>query len=354
MPAFVEIILVIMISFVFPVGMIFLAIYLFARVKKRLSVDKNRKAYLDDGIRYLYRKQSKTSTQFSLDRNLMKAINKRQNIDKDLELLMLQILQHMKAPLNGVQLHIVRSNFDSYRVGGTAARYGKTSYQNREIEIFLRDDQKAIHIAAILIHECAHYYMDYKNIHAQDGYDEEILTDEATVFLGFYRIMHKAYAPKSKVVRDHRGQDIQYNSKVGYLTDAEIDYCNRSIKKIGRKEQSKTGAEEAGKTAQEKKQAAIAFAKKRLMEQILNMDLLYSKLTESLSSGQLTPRTYTEAEWQSVQQLMLSAESGTLSGELNELKKSSQAAVTMEQIDIMTRHVQQFCTQLQYWTSLIV
>ncbi len=65
---------------------------------------------------------------------------------------------------------------------------------------------------SVLIHECMHYFLFRSGIRREDRYENEILTDVATVYMGFYRYMFDGYI------------------MVGYLRDSELKYVHEKLK----------------------------------------------------------------------------------------------------------------------------
>ena len=65
---------------------------------------------------------------------------------------------------------------------------------------------------SVLIHECMHYFLFRSGIRREERYENEILTDVATVYMGFYQYMFDGYI------------------MVGYLRDSELKYVHEKLK----------------------------------------------------------------------------------------------------------------------------
>ena len=66
-------------------------------------------------------------------------------------------------------------------------------------------------VFSVLIHECMHYFLFRSGIEFEDSYKNEILTDTASVYMGFFPYMFKGYV------------------MVGYLRDSELKYVHERI-----------------------------------------------------------------------------------------------------------------------------
>jgi len=72
-------------------------------------------------------------------------------------------------------------------------------------------------IIAILAHEATHLQLYYKGIRLKDDWENEILTDTATVFYGFGEYMYQGYSVL-------RGEFAFTYQKVGYISQDDIKY----------------------------------------------------------------------------------------------------------------------------------
>ena len=72
-------------------------------------------------------------------------------------------------------------------------------------------------VIAILAHEATHLQLYYKGIHLKDDWENEILTDTATVYYGFGEYMYKGYSVL-------RGEFAFTYQKVGYISQDDVKY----------------------------------------------------------------------------------------------------------------------------------
>lgn len=92
---------------------------------------------------------------------------------------------------------------------------------NINITLELKEEYDVDTIISVMAHEVMHQYLYFKGISRLDKWENEILTDTAVVYAGFYSYMIRGYAPK------HGVNPFSY-SKVGYISTGDIEYikCN--------------------------------------------------------------------------------------------------------------------------------
>jgi hypothetical protein len=95
-----------------------------------------------------------------------------------------------------------------------AAGVYKIQGSQSTIEVKIRPYIRADEVLAVLIHECMHFYLRYKNIGYNDTYQNEMLTDVTTIYMGFYEQIIKGY------------------TRTGYVKRNEIRYIKSTIEKI--------------------------------------------------------------------------------------------------------------------------
>jgi len=93
----------------------------------------------------------------------------------------------------------------------TAGQYRKSG-ESGEILIRVGDDASRNIIFSVLIHECMHHFLIMSEIGFKDSHKNEVLTDTATLYLGFSEYMK-------------RGQ-----IGVGYLSYRELLYAEKLIR----------------------------------------------------------------------------------------------------------------------------
>lgn len=146
--------------------------------------------------------------------------------------LMIDIFNHMDVDGSCVNLRIIRVDASRFEdVGDGVSGLFSVDNGKQSIEVFVKKDYSLWEIAAIMCHECTHYFMYYHMIPESQGGLNENLTDVAAIFLGFGSIMQVGYDEK---VRQIETQDniLISRSKLGYISKLDISYIIRKIKKI--------------------------------------------------------------------------------------------------------------------------
>lgn len=77
-------------------------------------------------------------------------------------------------------------------------------------------------IIAVLAHEAIHLHLYYKGIRMKDTFENEVLTDTATVYCGFGEYMYRGYAVTQG------GMALSYR-KVGYITQKDVEYIRKVL-----------------------------------------------------------------------------------------------------------------------------
>lgn len=78
-------------------------------------------------------------------------------------------------------------------------------------------------MTAVLAHELMHFFLNQYDIHMENMYENEILTDTATIYFGFSEYMYRGY----RFNQDFRNPGTMH--KAGYLSQADIAYITRQI-----------------------------------------------------------------------------------------------------------------------------
>ena len=81
-------------------------------------------------------------------------------------------------------------------------------------------------IIAVLAHEVMHLHLYYAGIYRQDHWENEILTDTATVMCGFGKYVYQGYAV-------NQGEMALSYRKVGYIRQEDVNYIMEEMKKHG-------------------------------------------------------------------------------------------------------------------------
>lgn len=136
-------------------------------------------------------------------------------------MLVASIMKHLGYPntIPGLTINKV-SNDEDVKPGFCNTYPGGQS--NITINILPEYDLEVI--AAIIIHECMHHYLNIKRIKFEDRIENEILTDTCAIYCGFGKYMYEGYKTRA---RQYKFENKLH--KVGYLTQNEIRYIMRKL-----------------------------------------------------------------------------------------------------------------------------
>ena len=115
--------------------------------------------------------------------------------------------------MNGEHIRLVTETRRETEYAGNIATNGAFT----TIKLELKPGYTLDAVIAILAHEAAHLNLYYKGIRMRDDWENEILTDTATVYCGFGEYMYKGYSVM-------RGEFAFTYQKVGYITQDDIKY----------------------------------------------------------------------------------------------------------------------------------
>ncbi len=125
--------------------------------------------------------------------------------------LVVLIMLHLKMPYTKFQINV--------RDGTGLKTAGQYSSQPwcATIEVQVRPYFTGDQVIAIVCHECAHHFLRVKKIKGRNTEINELLTDYATIFIGFGELMKKGYAQM-----ENRTDGGNMLTKVGYISEYEI------------------------------------------------------------------------------------------------------------------------------------
>ncbi len=281
--------------------------------------DKYRMASLKEHVTYLYRILGTRGSHFKCPPELQSAIRHRNNLEYNLRRLMREILDHMGLSIEGPELHIVYSNFDSFSRDGTAGRFETGGGRRSEIEIFLKKDYSFWNTAAVLCHECAHYFMNLRNIRLQDPAEQEELTDITAVFLGFGKILRRGYEQRSRSKPMGFNQKLIQQTRLGYLSADEIGYVQVSLENRVPKYRNVF----YGRSRSAEQPPPRENKYRKITARIETLEKKHNALVRLIARPELAAASYTRKEWELLQELMIALETGHLEASLGGLKRQA-------------------------------
>lgn len=141
-----------------------------------------------------------------------------------------------------------------------------------EIHVFLHNiHDKTSGVAAVLAHECAHYFLNTLKVGYDDEEANEILTDVTAIYLGFAPLLTRGYQTYSKVWH-YMNHSFRYSSRIGYLKPLEVAYTHLTVEQLRAKENLRK------RKAEIDKQKALDFqnVKEKLFRRLAFIEEMYS------------------------------------------------------------------------------
>lgn len=166
-----------------------------------------------------------------IDRQLLRRIKKRKNLEGDIQTLFVSLMSHTELPQGDVALNLYIHE-DIFRPGQRVAGTYEQFPENKQINLIVDKHSTPWNLSAVLCHEIAHYYADIYGLSEINSYDNERRTDALTVFLGFSPYILRGY----RITR-FQFTDIVLNKKrtgmkkLGYIPVHELEYIRRYIAK---------------------------------------------------------------------------------------------------------------------------
>lgn len=164
---------------------------------------------VDESLEYLTSKRPVDRIRYVPDEQIYAKFCDHYNETPALSAMARDILKHLGLPNNSIPVYIV-DDLDENAAGSYSyGTYGTC------IEIKLKEDSYPPEVLAILIHECMHYYLRLTRMGYSDKHKNEILTDTATIYFGFYEFMYEGYF------------------RAGYINKSEMNYIEKVLKNMG-------------------------------------------------------------------------------------------------------------------------
>ncbi|MCR5104783.1 MAG: hypothetical protein K6B68_10070 [Eubacterium sp.] len=165
------------------------------------SIRPDNRGDIDESIAYLKGKRPKKPGRYVMKESLYERYQKHFYEEDTLSAVARDMLKHLGLPNNSVPVYVV----DDMEGNAAGKFYGSA------IEINIQRYTRPNEVLAVLIHECMHYYMRLTRLGFSDVQKNEILTDTATIYFGFYDYIYSGYI------------------HVGYIKDSEIRYIKKVL-----------------------------------------------------------------------------------------------------------------------------
>ena len=163
------------------------------------------KAEIDESIDYLRKNRPINRRSYEPDENVYSMFQENFWDELCLTAMAKDILKHLGLSNASVPVRVVES------MNGKAVGLYRQSNTGSLIEINISQFAMASEVLAVLIHETMHYYLRFTGLGFSDTLRNEILTDTATIYFGFYEFINSGYL------------------HAGYIRYSEIKYINKVL-----------------------------------------------------------------------------------------------------------------------------
>ena len=179
-----------------------------------------RKAKIDKALDYLSDKVSYRG-EYTIPKEVEKKLYQNNFNRASILMLVASIMKHMGLPntIPGINVYNVSNCGDVEP--GRCYMYGDGQ---STITINLLPEYDVNTVAAIVIHECMHHYLNVRRMKFKDKLENEILTDTCAIYSGFGEIIYEGY--KTRAIY-YKGENKLRS--MGYLTQSEIRYIMRKL-----------------------------------------------------------------------------------------------------------------------------
>lgn len=187
----------------------------YLREGKQFQADEEHLILIEDSIQYLKQKLGAPRKRYIMPDQIIGMLKNDPMSDYGLQLLLQDIARHCNYHRRSLQLHLYNKaeNVPPGRITNRDGIYVIELHMDADI----KDTNKII---SVLMHEFCHFYLMTQGLGFSVTNRNEILTDTATVFLGFGEWIRYGYRPTM-----HGAQGGNSWNWVGYINVREIEYA---------------------------------------------------------------------------------------------------------------------------------
>lgn len=178
------------------------------------------KELLDECIAQLKEQEKGEYGNYEVPVDIMRDLQLYPDDEEVLKRLLCSICGHMG--INGDYIELVVSDTSVPERAGEIS----TDLAFTTIWLKLRPSYTTDSVIAVLAHEVMHLHLYYAGIRRKDTWENEILTDTATVMCGFGDYVYKGYAV-------NQGEMALAYWKVGYIRQEDVKYILEEMEKNG-------------------------------------------------------------------------------------------------------------------------
>ncbi len=205
-------------------------------VKESLKIDLKTRILtnetINEGIDFLNENlpEYKNITEFIISDYIKRKLIYSKFSERSIKELFALITKHLGITEHGVDLEVKNISSRNQR-GYTGIYFEGNEVSDKKITILINSDYTYETVLSILIHESTHYFLLSNGIKLKDRELNEYLTDIASVYLGFGKIMLEGYKQKKKLIYIGEIKRTTSSYKVGYLNYSDVKYIMKIIKK---------------------------------------------------------------------------------------------------------------------------
>lgn len=303
---------------------------------------------LDSKIKLLFDSLGQPYNDFILDdEDIFYFVNNQYNYNA-ISFVIHKIMAHLKMPYTYFDIKIfVDDEENNINPGSYSNISGKPT-----IIIRLKKTYSYEQIIAVLCHECMHHFLFNKNIKIEPETENEILTDVATIYFGFYLYMNQGYQEKiqeTTVLNTIKKE----TTKIGYIDIFQIDYVYSIVKELKRgicfEDIHKSEAERENEKASREFQKILKKECKILYEVISRNQEVVSIIIENKNADVM------REDFELLQRNIINIENKTYMAKYIELNRTTENNnyITEKEYKRVKKDIYDFSTELALMTSVL-
>lgn len=177
---------------------------------------------LESCVDQLVKKEKEPFAPYTPPKELLQSLQQDREDEEALKELLCDICEHLGMDGSYIKLVIQHSPVTD-RAGEIETDLAFTT-----IRLEIQKTYQVDTLVAVLAHEATHLKLYYRGVRRKDSWENEILTDTAAVFYGFYDVMYRGYEVR-------QGENAFSYHKVGYISQQDIKFIGELLDKISQK-----------------------------------------------------------------------------------------------------------------------
>jgi len=328
------------------------------------KLHKKDKKYLDSHIELVINTLKYREKQYHISDVIWEelAINP---FDKNIiERLVSEIMKYLYDTPVIIDLELIVGNESKYSSKGAVGQYETYEY-HRKIRLLLKPDHTPHEIIGIVCHECMHDYLLSNMIRIEPEKENEVFTDIAAIYLGFWVYIQNAYRERRRI-KSEKGYGSSYTiesegTKIGYINSVQIEYVIKKINDFRKKYRRKA------KKLDKQKQHELLNQERQVKQQKMECDAVkhlfgelcvcYSKNTELMDIRNIRlDRELSQKDLTAIQENFYLYESEELELKIKSIKKDVQKltiATSNSDIYRIKKEISELKEKIITWNKLL-